>query len=68
MRVEKKTIKLQSLVTEETYLKLNRMLFWDGVNEKTTTKSLSSYINEILLSEMSRRPIQDFDSTKHIRR
>ncbi len=68
MRVEKKTIKLQSLVTEETYLKLNRMLFWDGVNEKTTTKSLSSYINEILLSEMSRRPSQDFDSTKHIRR
>jgi len=65
---EKKTIKLQSLVTETQYVNLNKMLFWDGVNETTTTRSLSKYINEILQKEMDSRPSEDFESTKNLRK
>ena len=64
----KKTRKIQVLVDEEMVLTLERMLFWDRVNDKTEVKSMSAYVRNIIQNVIDNTPEEYKQSIKNIKR
>lgn len=64
---DKATHKIQALLTEEEFVMLQRIMFWDGVNGKKF-RGLSSWVRNLIQEEIDRRPDSDKQSLKNVRR
>ena len=61
--MEKKTRKLQVMMTEEEVNLLHRMLFWDQA-DGSTIRSMSQFLHKIVTDEIKRRPAKDLQPIK----
>ena len=53
------TEKVQALITEEEYVNLNRLVFWDQT-KGSKIGTLSSYIRHLIKKELASRPEEDY--------
>ena len=67
MMINKNTFKVQALISEETYLTLQRIIFWDKVNGKDV-RSTSAWVRELIEEEIKKRPDTDKQSIKNFKR
>lgn len=67
MMINKNTFKVQALISEETFLTLQRIIFWDKVNGKEV-RSTSAWVRELIEEEIKRRPDTDKQSIKNFKR
>ena len=56
--MEKRTRKVQVLLTEDEVTSLHRILFWDQT-KGSTNRSISSLCRNILIREIESRPLED---------
>ena len=59
--------KVQALISEEDYLTIQRIMFWDSVNGKPH-KGLSSWLRNLIQEEIERRPEADKLSIRNYKR
>lgn len=55
----KRQEKVQALLTDEEFVNLNRLVFWDQT-KGNPCKSLSSYIRDLIKKELASRPKEDY--------
>lgn len=67
MMINKNTFKVQALISEETYLTLQRIIFWDKVNGKDV-RSTSAWVRQLIEEEIKKRPDTDKQSIKNFKR
>ena len=53
------TQKVQALITEDEFVNLNRLVFWDQT-KGSKHGSLSSYIRYLIKKELTSRPEEDY--------
>jgi hypothetical protein len=63
----KNTQKVQAMITEEEYIDIQRIYFWDGVNGKKF-RGMSSWLRNLIQEEIARRPEEDKQSIRNIKR
>ena len=63
----KNTQKVQALISEEDYVMIQRIMFWDNVNGKSH-KGLSSWLRTLIREEIERRPEEDKLSLRNAKR
>ena len=59
--------KVQALISEEDYVMIQRIMFWDNVNGKYH-KGLSSWLRTLIREEIQRRPEEDKLSLRNAKR
>ncbi len=59
--MEKRTKKIQVLISENELMQLHRILFWDQT-KGSNVRSLSTLCRNILIEEIQRRPEEDLKS------
>ena len=64
---DKATHKIQAMLTDEEFVTLQRIIFWDEVNGKKF-RGLSSWVRNLIQEEIERRPDTDKQSIKNARR
>lgn len=63
----KNTQKVQAMITEDEYIQIQRIMFWDSVNGKRF-RGLSSWLRNLIQEEIARRPEEDKQSIRNIKR
>lgn len=61
--MEKKTRKLQVMMTEDEVTRLHRMIFWDQT-KGSEIKTMSQFLHKIVTDEINRRGEEDFKPIK----
>jgi hypothetical protein len=65
--INKNTFKVQALISEEDYLTLQRIIFWDKVNG-SNINSTSAWVRNLIQAEIESRPDTDKQSIKNFKR
>ena len=58
------TEKIQSLLTDDEFVQLNRLIFWDQT-KGSKHKTISSYVRHLIKKELLSRPVEDYKPIKH---
>lgn len=62
--MRKCTEKIQSLLTDDEYMQLNRLIFWDQT-KGSKNRTISSYVRHLIKKELASRPAEDYKPIKH---
>jgi hypothetical protein len=59
--------KVQAIVSEEEYIAIQRIMFWDQVNGKKF-RGMSSWLRNLIQEEIARRPEEDKQSIRNAKK